>query len=591
MFIKAKSFAYTSLRLMLSFLFIVSLCTVCIGTDKSESGIITAASVALREKPSTQNSSVLMRFSGYEKVSVLESVKGEIAESGRGDLWYKVTYSGKTGYVYGPYVALSSDNKFNGYITAYATARTGAGTSYSSVGRLWPCAVEITGEKKDSDGVVWYKIITPYGTTGYMSSSYCKKMSYKADSSFDKTLLQFPVSYHEQLKFLHDKYPNWTFVPDKLSVGLSVATSKESGLKLMSKYFDPVDSKWIASKGNTVLEPGYYYASDTAIKHFLSPENFLTPDAVFMFMPQSYDGKADMKSGIKSIIKGSFMDSDKYVSYIEKAGKESGVSPLVIAGTIIQEQGTGGSSLSSGKYPGYEGYYNFFNFGASGKTNKEIVTSGLKYAKNQGWNTPEKAIVEGAKKYSNSYIKKGQDTYFYKDYNVINQVWWFQYASATNDAISNALLLSKGLKQNNDAALTFKIPVYSDAVIPSVIPPSSHTHSSNNPYLHDSEQHWFKCKDCGEVYNKQKHVFSDKGECVCGYKKETESVTNKPDVVGDINRDGVVNSIDAAALRLHLLDMELLSGEKLKAADINKDGTVSSIDAALLRLSLLEIKQ
>jgi len=60
-------------------------------------------------------------------------------------------------------------------------------------------------------------------------------------------------------------------------------------------------------------------------------------------------------------------------------------------------------------------------------------------------------------------------------------------------------------------------------------------------------------------------------------------------IKGDINGDGNVNSLDFAALKLHLLGMSQLSGENLTNADVNADGQVNSIDFGLIKQYLLGI--
>lgn len=58
-------------------------------------------------------------------------------------------------------------------------------------------------------------------------------------------------------------------------------------------------------------------------------------------------------------------------------------------------------------------------------------------------------------------------------------------------------------------------------------------------------------------------------------------------ILGDVNGDTHVNSIDFALLRWHLLGFEYLEGDALKAADVNKDGNANSIDFALVRKYIL----
>jgi len=58
-------------------------------------------------------------------------------------------------------------------------------------------------------------------------------------------------------------------------------------------------------------------------------------------------------------------------------------------------------------------------------------------------------------------------------------------------------------------------------------------------------------------------------------------------VLGDINFDGDINSIDYALLKAHLLGINKLSGDALKAADLDKNGDINSIDYAKMKQYLL----
>ena len=61
------------------------------------------------------------------------------------------------------------------------------------------------------------------------------------------------------------------------------------------------------------------------------------------------------------------------------------------------------------------------------------------------------------------------------------------------------------------------------------------------------------------------------------------------ETLGDLNNDGVVNSLDFGILRKHLLGITPLEGTALLNADVNKDGNANSIDFALIRLYILGI--
>ncbi len=155
-----------------------------------------------------------------------------------------------------------------------------------------------------------------------------------------------------------------------------------------------------------------------------------------------------------------------YADIIIKAAEESGISPYSIAIKIFQEVGRNGSNSVTGTYPGYEGYYNFFNFGAYDGGN--AIENGLKYAKEKGWNSQYRSIVEGAKLMADSYISVGQNTaYFYK-FDVIdegkNGTFWHQYMTNIQDPSSQATTLYNTYAKNNmlDLSLNFVIPVYND---------------------------------------------------------------------------------------------------------------------------------
>lgn len=59
--------------------------------------------------------------------------------------------------------------------------------------------------------------------------------------------------------------------------------------------------------------------------------------------------------------------------------------------------------------------------------------------------------------------------------------------------------------------------------------------------------------------------------------------------IGDINKDGSINSLDFAALKMYLLSTTTFTEEQMILADVNKDGSVNAIDFAALKSYLLGI--
>lgn len=454
--------------------------------------------------------------------------------------------------------------------------------------------VKVLEEAIDGDGDKWYKINygENFAETGYaIANKVAFEYEYEFDEDFEANLKNFPESYHEALRELHAKYPNWKFVANNFDLTFKQAVEAQYGVAKVtdtrkwveftyggdewrdSRAYNASTDSWIT------LEARWTYASRAAIEYFMDPRNSLNEDMIFAFMQQSYQEDENLQENLRTIIKGTFLetgydkdgdgtvDANAYVEDLIAAAKESAVSPYVLAATIIVEQGVKGEThLVSGKYPGYEGYYNFFNFAASGSSADDIARSGLEYAKRSEWNSRTAAIIGGAKKYADGYISIGQDTYYYKDFNVVKEIWDHQYASALYDAWTNAKYLKKGCITSTDATLTFSIPVFKD--MPETACPKPTATSS------------------GDSENTEPDTPSEPSTPSTP-STPVESVIEK----GDINSDGKINAIDAAAIKMHILKERTLEGDKFKAADINGDEKINAIDAAAVKMHILGEKK
>lgn len=277
----------------------------------------------------------------------------------------------------------------------------------------------------------------------------------------------FPESYRSYLYQLKSRHPNWVFVP--MNTGIEWRTVIAEEMK--------GDRNWVhSSKGEAwkgeQRDTNWYLATKEAVEYCVDPRNFLNEQYIFMFELLTYNGQYHTRQGVQSIIQNSFMRGEisgegiSYADHFYRVGQSLGVSPFHLAARVYQEQGVNGTSpLISGTYPGFEGYYNYYNISASGTSDKEVIESGLRYARNKGWNTRQKSIAEGAGFISKNYILKGQDTLYLQKFDVDNShdgMFYHQYmqnitAPMTEGATTRAAYERAGALNNG---FVFKIPVY-----------------------------------------------------------------------------------------------------------------------------------
>ncbi len=308
----------------------------------------------------------------------------------------------------------------------------------------------------------------------------------------------FPESYKTYLRAIQEQHPKWTF--DAYYTGISwndlVTYETDHGHNRVINTADPL---WKCSCGN--VASGYACASAGIIKYYMDPRNFLDSDKkMFQFLESSYNNNYKVEV-VQSIIKNSFMKGNvtfkkdgkdvtmSYAQIIMDAASKSQMSPYAIAIKILQEVGTNGSNSVTGTYTftytdgkQYSGYYNFFNYGAY--DTGSAVTNGLCYAKDRGWDTPYKAIIEGAEKYGADYNAKGQNTIYFTKWDVVgtkilkpgqtqtviasstssNQLFRHQYMTNIQDPNSQSSRLYNTYSDNDilEEALNFVIPVYND---------------------------------------------------------------------------------------------------------------------------------
>ena len=194
-----------------------------------------------------------------------------------------------------------------------------------------------------------------------------------------------------------------------------------------------------------------------------------------MFEELSYNEAYHTREGVELMLKGTFMegkyaDSDNSKTYVDAfldAALKYSISPYVLISRVIQEIGAGGSTIVSGTVSGYEGYYNFYNIGAtaSGGDKNQTIINGLEYAKNEGWNSPYKAVVGGASFLGNNYVKVGQNTEYLQKWDLVGPEYVdHQYMQNIQAPYSQSYKTYSGYSKINmlNSAFVFYIPVFNN---------------------------------------------------------------------------------------------------------------------------------
>ena len=361
----------------------------------------------------------------------------------------------------------------------------------------------------DDDDYELYATASQPSWSGYIQS----------EAEFNAQLKQFPESYQAGLRAIHEVYPNYTFTADYIDMDFEELVDYQIGKKVSAYYANSYKAMYDDSFGyyeNYNWDTGewynsegmFTYASREVIEYYIDPRNFLDTSNIYMFVRESYSSDQTVDD-LRSILEGSFLadgyvpnknDPDDvrlngdYAAVIMEAAQISGISPFAIAASIIIEHGySGDTPLISGYYEANDGtvyrkLYNFFDIGATGTDSDNVIQNGLEYAKAQGWTSRYKSIVNGSVWNADGYISNGQDTYYYREFNVING-WdslWHQYSTAIMSAYCSASMMRSALSSNQYAALNFRIPVYNNMPATPASEPE-YNDNLNNYYFTDME--------------------------------------------------------------------------------------------------------
>ena len=181
-------------------------------------------------------------------------------------------------------------------------------------------------------GYILTRLIDKYSSITKTNTSYCNQLKAKG----------FPESYCPYLSYLHAKYPNWVFKAEKTGISFSDAIDGESRKNYNQIDEDEYIYSWtIQESGDSIGD--YRTSSDAFNAYMLDPRNYLNEKNIYVFEDLSYDSVNQTKSVVRSIVDGSYLDTDTYAGYFVNAGKTYNVSPVHLAARVKQEGGTNSS--------------------------------------------------------------------------------------------------------------------------------------------------------------------------------------------------------------------------------------------------------
>ena len=273
--------------------------------------------------------------------------------------------------------------------------------------------------------------------------------------------------YEDKIKDVISKHPNWNVEIIYTGLTFDEAVDGEYAYRGTNLVPTSYQGEWIDST-KTYDTGNWYGASRKAIAYYMDPRNFLDENNIFQFLDvNNYDESSCNLDGLKNKVKGTFLND--YANDINQACSNTSVNPYYVIARLLQEQGTKGGSTWRMK-EGKKYYYNPFNIGATGDGKASVIQNALSTAKNNGWDTMEKAIEGGISFLKENWLNNYQNTLYTNKFDIDirsgngqrSGLYAHQYMGNLMAAYSEAIILRSSYKDTGklDSSFTFYIPVY-----------------------------------------------------------------------------------------------------------------------------------
>lgn len=468
---------------------------------------------------STAGSSILGAVPYNLRVDLLETTKYNDKGTECPDGWYRISYSGITGYACSTYLNVfteSSTEPYNARVNCYdylsVWDRTAKNQNGSVLLDKLINGTTFTIEQEFSGGNgcnadKWYKIRYHGNKVGYVCSNDTATYEQltlpsseytETEATYANSLLAqgFTNNYIPYLMKIKRNHPNWDFKAVNTNIDWSSFVSRQSNMNLLSSSV----TTYLSYYTNMIKKSGnWYYTNYGTNAYFLDPRNFLSDRFIFMFENLGYDEVNHTDTLLQTFLNGTWLNTEEIRGYFMKAARDYNVSPTHLAARVIQE---GGSNPNyepiTGTYNGsmngisLYGFYNFYNINAPSDWVQGLCyAAGYWYESSTGicepvsnpkygrpWNTIEKAILGGAQFIAEDYIMIGQNTLYTQKFDIVNANL-HQYMENIQAPSSEAQTLFGNYKEKQieNKNYTFKIPVYKN--MPEVVSLPSIASSNN----------------------------------------------------------------------------------------------------------------
>ncbi|QQK74198.1 SH3 domain-containing protein [Salicibibacter cibarius] len=455
-----------------------------------DEGYVDSDLLNVREGPNTDEARV-HQLERNEQVAIV----GEIGD------WYKLQLADVDGptYVNTDYISeeetLVSPERSHGIVqSSHLNVRSGPGTDYDTIGGLSDYTrVELEGETSDG----WYKI-SGEGFSGeaYVSGDFIVPVDLPeedigyVDANVSLNVREGPGTSYDQVssiprgeqidvvgeidgwyKIQMDDVSGPTYVSGSLIEFYETSGNEHIAYTSYDVTFDEALS--IQMNGSPQISSasgGFQDASEADVAEYLDPSN--NNQFQHLLLTESVGVSANQ---LNNVLSGSLDGMGQ--AFID-AGDEHSVNEVYLISHALLETGNGTSNLATGIEVGENSNgnaqvvtsgnrsnlnnirttYNVFGIGA---VDHNPETLGAIHAYNQGWFSPEEAIVGGAAFISQRYIHNdyNQNTLYKMRWNPANP-GYPQYATDIGWAVKQVPRIESLYQQLDNPDLYFDIPEY-----------------------------------------------------------------------------------------------------------------------------------